>query len=376
MKSYYDKVPFNIVIVILYSLIALLFYQIVVEPLQLNIRFGADSDVYVTYAESSMGDEHLVSVSSNYFGPVVLLRLLQQNLFFVAMINCLLFTGTFLLIQRYYSTEISGLKFTILLLINPMLFMSLATVNKEIFGLVSVAMLICFIKGRNFILLFLSLFFAVLTRWQQVLVNLLFLLVIGRFNPLKKRINVILAITVLISLIYPSQAALFSTAATDSETFDFQQDKLFGILPILNQLQDNYLFFIATIPKIMINLFGNIFRPFTILLNTITNNMGVDALDIYNSYIVTGHQLSMLFVATISIYKLLHSDLKESSQSKLKKRLRYPVSHKEWINNELFYCMIYCVLYSLGAFIQYRYFFPIYILFCLELSKRKSATTN
>jgi hypothetical protein len=371
MNPQNKKVLIPQILIVFYSLAALLFYQSVIFPLQqiYEIRFGADSETYVSYAES-LDYENLISVSANYFGPVVLLRMLQNNLLLVAELNCAIFIWMYLLIQKYY--DLKFIKFSILLLVNPMLFMSLATLNKEIFGMASVVLTLCFVKSGKKILLLLSILFAIFTRWQQVLVILTFLAMSSKFNPFKKRISSILFLVLFVSLIYPSQAAFLSSAANETATFELQQEKLFGILPVLNQLQDNYLFFIALIPKTLINLFGNVFRP----LDLLTQKVEVDTSDVYNSYIVTGQQASMVLIALMAGYEILKKYLTAGNLNKWYNRKK--VSHKfiENINDELLYCIVYCILFSLGAFIQYRYFFPIYILLCVELCKKKNKYIN
>ncbi len=365
------KVLIPQILVVTYSLAALLFYQFIIFPLQqiYEIRFGADSETYAFYAES-LDYENLISVSANYFGPVVLLRILQNNLLLVATLNCAVFVWMYFLIQKYYNLNFT--KFSFLLLINPMLFMSLATLNKEIFGMASVVLTMCFIKSGKKRLLLLSLLFAVFTRWQQVLVIFTFLTMISRFSPFKKRTSAILSLVIFVSLVYPSQAAFLSSAANETATFELQQEKLFGILPVLNQLQDNYLFFVALIPKTLINLFGNVFRP----LDLLTQRIEVDASDVYNSYIVTGQQASMVLLVFVAGYEFFNKALRAGDINRWDNRKKISKKFTEKINDELLYCIVYCVLFSLGAFIQYRYFFPIYILLCAELCKRKDQYIN
>lgn len=371
MNPQNKKVLIPQILIVFYSLAALLFYQSVILPLQqvCEIRFGADSETYVSYAES-LDYENLISVSANYFGPVVLLRMLQNNLLLVAELNCAVFIWMYLLIQKYY--DLKFIKFSILLLVNPMLFMSLATLNKEIFGMASVVLTLCFAKSGKKILLLLSILFAIFTRWQQVLVILTFLAMISKFNPFKKRILAILFLVFFVSLVYPSQAAFLSSAANETATFELQQEKLFGVLPVLNQLQDNYLFFVALIPKTLINLFGNVFRP----LDLLTQKIEIDASDVYNSYIVTGQQASMVLLVLMAGYEFLKKLLKAGNLNRWYNQKKTSTKFIESINNELLYCIVYCILFSLGAFIQYRYFFPIYILLCAELCKKSYINTK
>jgi hypothetical protein len=371
MNHQNKKLLFSQTLVVIYSLAALLFYQFVIFPTQqiYEIRFGADSDTYVSYAES-LDYESLISVSANYFGPVVLFRMLQSNLFLVAALNCAVFIWMYFLMQKYYSLNYT--KFSLLLLINPMLFMSLATLNKEIFGMASVVLTLCFIKSGKKRLLFLSLIFAVFTRWQQLLVVFTFLAIISKFNPFKKRISAILFLIFFVSIIYPSQAAFLSSAANETATFELQQEKLFGILPVLNQLQDSYMFFIAVIPKTLINFFGNVFRP----LDMLTQKIEVDTSDIYNSYIVTGQQASMVLLVFVGGFEFFKKSARVGDLNRWDNRKKISKKFTEKINNELLYCIVYCILFSLGAFIQYRYFFPIYILLCAELCKIENQYIN
>jgi hypothetical protein len=70
--------------------------------------------------------------------------------------------------------------------------------------------------------------------------------------------------------------------------------------------------------------------------------------DIYNTFVITGHQAAMTIIFLFLVFR---------------KRLLLS-------NDLVFFSVVYSVVYSLGMFIQYRYYFPVYIAFCIVLSQK------
>ncbi len=357
------KKNLSLFLIIFYIILACLFFYLVVNPLQdtKNIWIGADTKTYIEYARLFSDSQELVTVSSNFLGPILILRMVNYNYDLILLINCILFLLSYFLIKSNY--KINELKFILLLLINPMLFVSLLSINKEIFGLFSIALLSCFFKSKNILYLLISLISAVFVRWQQFLIVVLMFLMTEKIYVYRNRkILSLLLIIMVISVIYPLLISQIIDQVVDVETLNAQQDKFFGLSVILNDLQNKYMFFIALIPKILLNYFGNIIKVFTFpieIWNLLMKPESVDIENIYNTYIIVGHQISMLI--------LFFMFLKNVSQNKAKLKN---------ISDNMFLCGVYSILYSLGSAIQYRYFFPIYILFCLEISQKKHFTNN
>ena len=122
-----------------------------------------------------------------------------------------------------------------------------------------------------------------------------------------------------------------------------QEARAGGLLAILNSLQRNFGFALAVIPKIALNWFGNLGRVWDV----VEPGPDFDPSVLYN-YALIGHQLCM---AGLTAYLVLRGRFRLS-------RALISLS------------ILYSILFSLSLIIQYRYFFPVYGLFCLEASRR------
>ena len=329
--------------ILLYLLLAFFIFSVFISDDYFTnyfYKFDADATVYVDIFDRFDDYRTLISLTHNSIGPTLVLLLTENNNLNVFFLNISLLTLIFLLIFNTYKEKINKLKFTLLFLINPLLLGSLLAVNKEIIGLLSVSLLACYLKNNNKFYFILSLILSFITRWQAFVVFLVFYLINSRFNPLRnKRFKFIILFCIILSVILPS---LNSFLSEDIYSIGQQQDKLFGILGIFYSLQNNYLYILAVIPKILSNLFGNIFRIFTI----ITSPQNIDFTDIYNNVFILGHQLIMFFM---TIYFLI----------KKKLVLRSDI---------LYFSIIYLIIFSTSPSIQYRYMFPLYALFCITIS--------
>lgn len=303
-------------------------------------RFDADAVTYVEIVNSFDSYWTLFGLTHNSIGPTLILLISGNNNLIVFIFNISLLIIIFIMVFNAYNDKINKLKFTFLFLINPLLLGSLLTVNKEIIGLLSVAILACYFKTNNKFHFILSLILSFITRWQSLFVFILFYFINSRFNPLKnKRFKFIILFCIILSAILPSLNSLISD---ELYTIVGQDDKLFGIIELFNTLQNNYLYILAVVPKVLSNLFGNIFRIFTIIINP----QNIDFTDIYNNVFILGHQLIMFFMAIYFVIKkklFLRSDI-------------------------LYFAIIYLIIFSTSPSIQYRYMFPLYVLFCITLS--------
>jgi len=335
---------------IVYVASAFVLYFLLVEPSlqgKHDLRVGADAADYITYAQYFGEGEQLITVSGNTLGPVVILRLLNYNNFLVVILNCLLLLSSYALFVR--SFNFNRLTFVALLLVNPMMFFSLTSINKEILGVFSVASFACYLEKGNRWLLIPALSFGLLARWPQLLIMFTFMILRARFYPFRRnrRLNLVLLV-LAISIIYPllRSSELLTPFYEGAQPFsEAQVSKAFGLLEYLNTLQDNYAFFLAVIPKVLINYIGNVPRIFDTLLGASYLNYN----DIYNTYVVLGHQICMSIVGALFVQKRKFT-LKS-------------------IN--VYFLLFYSAVLSISPLINYRVFFPIYPLFCLELSRHR-----
>jgi len=272
---------------------------------------------------------------------------LNHNNILVAVLNCFLFVLSFYLLIR--SFDLNRLKFLSLLIINPMLLASLTSVNKEILGIFSVAVFACYLENKNRLYLVPAFAFALLARWPQLVIMVVFMILISRYYSLRKQRGLSLTLMILgISIAYPFMrdlAALNPYYEGVQAYVAPQTQKAFGILDTLNMLQERYAFFLAVFPKVLINYVGNVPRVW----DTLAGASYLDYNDVFNTYIVLGHQLSMLFVLVLCV---------------LQRRFTLR-------SNNVYFILFYSIFFSMFPLINYRTYLPIYLLFCLDLSRHK-----
>jgi hypothetical protein len=244
-----------------------------------DLRIGADSLFYLwhaglvsnnPYGANSNNLDPSISLSGNFLGPDVIGKLLRSN-FLILCFNYVLLFVAVAYIARAIPVRVVLL--TILLLINPAILVSVLTLNKEIIVLLSTAM-ICYYSAserRSWLLLCCTLLVALLGRWQNLLVFILFLLLTAKWNPMKNRRNItiallVLAITIAYSFLWP-----FINLVLGIEEYEGQT------IVALTQAQTHFLYFAVVIPKIALNLYGGVIG---------LANVGSANSDVYNSMIV------------------------------------------------------------------------------------------
>jgi hypothetical protein len=358
-------------LIVIYIFLCLLFFSEFSGPSMKTgtPRIGADSSIYIEYVESYLRGstileslDTIITLGSNFLGPVLILQLTGSNLFLVSSINCFIFLLAYILILKSYN--INQFKFSILLLINPMLLVSLTTVNKEIIGLFSVTLTLYFLKTKKSFYFIPSFIMTFLTRWHQAFVYLIVLFIRSRFNPFRNNDYLSIISFIAFTTVFAAyQSGLISEILiTDSldevEGYDYRSSILF----LLNELQFKYMFFLALAPKIFINFFGNFnygnsFNYFFSFLGSL--KFGV--YDVYNEIVVPMHQCCMLLVSIIIIKN-------NWLNFKISNFLNSVFLKRNMIDDDALFCTIYSIFYALSTFIQSRYFFPIFIILCVKAS--------
>lgn len=228
-----------------------------------TIRFGADSPTYweavkyrTNHAEST---GPLVGFGTNLFGPVAI-GIVLRNGIAVGIFNILLF---FIAVEIACSIPgVDRYRLLFLLMICSETPPALVTLNKEILVLFSVLLMAKYIysERRSKLLLGAVLIASVLTRWEQVAIILLFLFLQrkGSFfqrNPRFAVASVIAALTVIYSLIAMlpnSGIAGFTQFARGGNT-----------IAKLNNIQTHFGFPLVVVPKIIMDISGELIRPVT-----------------------------------------------------------------------------------------------------------------
>jgi hypothetical protein len=329
-----------------YLAVALVVFALLVRPFlegTSQLRMAADSGVYVALAALAFDPRQLISIGANYLGPFLILRVANSNNLVVALINCALFLLSYRVLVRTF--DLDRRKFVALLCINPMLGFSLLSVNKEILGFASAAFMACYlVSGRKWQLAT-ALFLSVLTRWQMTLALLVLMLVRSRLNPFVRYRAVTLALMVgLVSILYPSVLRAVLAPGLENQFIASQLTSTAGLTGLLAGIQDHYGYFLVLIPKLVLNYFGNLFRLFDFVFWPDR----IDYSDVYNNIVVLGHQLCMVLVFFLALRKRKLSLASENG----------------------YFLAVYSVVFAISVLISYRYFFPVYLLVCIELGRQ------
>lgn len=338
--------PFHLLILSAYFLISFIFFIYVAGPAlmgETDFRVWADADLYEVAADLYYEMSELTRIDANRFGPVMIINLLDNNYFYIYLFNCLILLVSFYMINS--TGDINGSKLLFYLLINPMLFISLMSVNKEILSLLFVALLLSYLNNHQMKYLFFCLMISFLVRWQLTLFLLIYLLLISPL--LKMNTNRLKALSIFIictSVVYAIASAQFQLVMDAAIYYADIDTGGSGLFMRLNELQIKYGYFVVFIPKIFQNLFGGITRISQIF----------DWSDFYNNFIVVCQSLLFAAIALLLV---------------MKKKIN--------IQNDVFYLsIVYCVLFSITPFVQTRYFFIVYVTFAVLLSEKNILWKN
>ncbi len=308
-------------------------------------RFGADSPTY--WEAVDYGTQHadsggnLVSFTGNLLGPIAIGRILQSG-FAVAVFDILLF-----FISVEIACSIPGVDryvFVFLLAINAETAPALVTLNKEILVLLSAMMLAKYIysEKRSWFLLGLTLFASLFARWEQIAIILLFVFLrrkgsFFRRHPRLAVLSVIAGLTVIYPLI-----ARIPHSGLGAFT---QYTKGANTIVKLNEIQASFGFPIVLLPKLAMDLFGELLRPLTFLGEFGRFGIG----DLHSMFIIPLFSIALVTVLVIAFYK-----------GKLNPRR--PVA---------LVVLIYLIVTAVTPFVQPRYNYFVYVLLCLELAKKE-----
>jgi hypothetical protein len=353
-----DNIAYLILVAFLFLILLYANVNFVVPEMngEVYYRLGADSLTYQQIAQNTSNsggilNNSLIGVGINYLAPVTLIIFTNFNYTHIFVINFLCLTLCIFLTIRSF-TFLNRWYFTLLIFLNPLMSLSLITVNKEIFGVLSICLALFSLKLTGKPLLFVA-FFAIFVgffaRWQQGAVVLIFYASIllrrsGFFYKISKsNWKTISVILIASSIIFPFLASYFSVFYDQTqENVITQSGRLGGLLPLMNDLQNKFLYIIIAPAKILFNYFGNLTQITSLFLPS------ENEVDFYNSMQIF-HQILMLIIVVMFFIRKQYQKNKEI----------------------ILFIGIYSILYSLNYFIAYRYFFPLYFIFCaLEASRR------
>jgi hypothetical protein len=335
--------PASFFLVVYFVASLFVFFEYVDDSLkgENQLRIGADSSIYLLYAaaiENGALDDDvgtLITFSTNLFGPVLIAELLGRDNFSIVIFNYAVFFITVFCVWYAFRPNIHV--FMWLLLINPLTLSSLLTLGKELIALLGICLFAIYLKDRRRVwILLVGSLVSVLARWQQAALILAFAALTSRANPLRNRRRWMLGGLVLfITIAYPLVTSFFNQ--------ELHSDLLEGnTILALDKLQDHYLFAVVVIPKMALNVMGEVLN-----IGKYASAENLDVFDLQNTYFMLLHEIAFIGVLVVAWKKrllTLHSDL-------------------------VLFCVLYVLVFSISPFVQPRYMYPCFGLVCLLVAE-------
>jgi hypothetical protein len=310
-----------------------------------TVRFGADSPTYwqaVNYRKDHAdSDFDLISFGSNLLGPIAIGAVLRTGIA-VNIFNILLF---FLSVE--VACTIPGVdryRLLFLLMICSETAPALVTLNKEIMVLFSALLLAKYVYStkRSWLLLGTVLLFSFFTRWEQIAIIILFLFLRRKDSIFERKPRLAVAFVVavltvsysLIAMLPGSGIVGFMRFARGANT-----------IAKFNNIQAHFGFPLVMVPKIIMDISGELLRPATYFAMFQTFGFG----DIHSWFIVPTFSLVLIPLLAIAYFKGLLNP-------------RRPIA---------LLIIIYLLVVALTPFVQPRYNYFVYVLLCLELAKKE-----
>jgi hypothetical protein len=288
-------------------------------------RVGADSLVYMDVADSWEGGTSLVTPTANFFGPVML-ALWLRNSREIAIFDVSLFLFALLILNgstRYV--------FIVWILINPLTFPSLLTLNKEILSLFCAVLFWRWMVTKQMLLIVMTISLSSIVRWEQALVLLVFI----AMQKIQNRRRALVLLILVISVASPIAHAYLAPVRPGDE-----QSATTGMLVML---QDYGLYALVLPAKALSALTSQIVQFWQLAdLKRLH--------DLQTGVFVLGDQLCMCAILLFAWRrKLLHLS-----------------------SDGIYFIAIYVVVYCAAPLNQPRYFFFCYVLIAAMVSSHSS----
>ncbi|HSY35026.1 MAG TPA: hypothetical protein VK814_04685 [Acidobacteriaceae bacterium] len=343
----------SIALLIAYLLVCCALFFALVQPTfegNSNVRVGADSASYYQIADtlrlssSGAGLVALVTVAGSSLGPV-LLALVLRNALWIALFDVCLFVCSI-----WVASRIQGVNpwiFAVFLAFNAETAASILTLNKEIFALFAMVLFVYYIysRKRSVILLSVILLFSLFARWEQAAIVIIFLAFSRKNSYFASRPKLTIFIILIgLSLAYP---LMLHSSQVDLSGYTTQAEGGHAIV-VLNTLQSHYAYFLAVIPKILMDILGKLATPSYFLSQYWTEDFN----DLQNQFIVHSQALATSVVCVAVLVRK-------------RWKFKYPIPYL---------AALYLIITAINPFVQPRYEYPVFVLLCLELARTNEPT--
>jgi len=329
--------------VVLFLILSVPFLVLVALPVlngRFDFQFYMDSPTYHAAADQMELGRSLITVSSNYLGPVMIIKALGGSYALIYAFNVCLFLMTYRVVVR--SFPVDRLRFVLVMCAAPLTFTSLFSVNKEIVAVfVSLLFVASYARNRP-AWRWIAIGVAILARWQMVVALLIAAILLGPLNPLRRhRLLTLICLLAVISVAYPllGLGVLEEVSAVADNRVDFQGS---GLFPRFIQIQNHvggYL--LAFVPK-AVHLFVGMVRRSDHLF---------EAEDVMNNTILWFQSLAQLTVLSAILFT---------------RRLRLS-------SDVVYVAVLIAAVITLSPIFSTRYLLPVYALFAVALAMPRRA---
>jgi hypothetical protein len=273
------------------------------------------------------------------WGPVFQAKIFRSDIG-ILLSNFAMLSLTFCLVSTMKEFDLST--FTLLLLLNPLLFSVVATLNKEIFAVTGLILFLRYMTAKRyrFLLLMAALLVSAGGHWQQAAVLLMLGCLESRFSPVRSKpwagvIVILLFFTVAYALVFHLVPIVIAGLLAQAEAGH--------TIVILDNIQGNFGFPLVVIPKILMNVMGYFMTPTYFL----RDYWSEDFSNWYDQFFVQAQE----FLTTALLFGLLIAR---------KLPLKQPA---------VYLLAVYLILTAVNPMIQPRYEYPAYVLLCLQASR-------
>ena len=329
----------------LYIAFSLLLFFIWVNPSltdETGDHIAADANTYMYFADSLREGRNepwvlysMATFPNNLWGPVFLGLLIRSTVAIVVVNYTILFFAIWLL-HRALDLKLGLLFF--LILMNVTTFISLLSLNKEIFDLLVIGLFIYYLghgsRGRRRVALVAALVISVICRFETTVCIVAYLVIESRCNIFRRQRKTTLAIVLLaLSISLPASITGLMSMRLDEALLTGSSG---SIMLLLDNLQLHYLFFVAVIPKILDNLFAQ--------LISFNSWPSYNLEDAANTFFLFGNNMANLVLIALLIFKK-----------------RFSLGR-----NLVYFACLSAIFMSISPVIQPRYFYGVYIVLCVD----------
>ncbi len=330
---------------ILFAFFVLYSIEVPFEVGYTDYRLGADSRTYYQYADLLMSGTavgvQLIAFGGSMLGPPILAILLKSPSAIMVFNLCLFLLSVYFCGER---RVVSHMKLAVILALGATTFASVVTLNKEIFALSATLLLCRYVEDgkRSRTLLVLILALGLLARWQQTAITLLYLFLRREGTWMRRHPRTTLMVLIMaITVAYP----IALRRVPGDLTWATDQAQYGGTIILLNKLQASFGFFIALVPKALMEAFDRVLTP-----GYWFHDFLQDPTDLANTFVQNLQSIAnfILFAsAALSGHLKLH-------------------------RSAAFFCALYVTIVAASPFIQPRYDYPIYVIMAYDMCRREA----